>query len=339
MSAATGVRRLHYPDLLLVDPDGRRLAVELELTSKGRERRERILSGYAADRRFDGVMYVVESPRLAESIQHVRPAAGHLPSRPRAAGAVGARCAARSRFEREPAGSGRAGCRAPPDAACASGGCRRSGAVTPLSGPQAPRPRRRPYWMLLVFAALALAPAGLGDRRDGRARAGRGHYRRRPSGRRRPGVHAAARDAGADGVTLGVDGDGRPVVLSDRQLSAHALIVGASGAGKSTTLLTILTDHIRRGRPVVAIDMKGSPAFAARACACGRRRGPTVPVVDAGRAEPLEPARPRQRDRAQGQADRHRAVHRAALSAGGRALRPDGFAGARAAASGAAASA
>ena len=75
-------------------------------------------------------------------------------------------------------------------------------------------------------------------------------------------VHAAARDAAADGVALGVDGDGRPVVLSDRQLSAHALIVGASGAGKSTTLLTILTDHIRRGRPVVAIDMKGSPAFA-----------------------------------------------------------------------------
>ena len=65
-----------------------------------------------------------------------------------------------------------------------------------------------------------------------------------------------------DGVPLGVDGDGRPVVLSDRQLSAHALIVGASGAGKSTTLLTIMTDHVRRGRPVVAIDMKGSPAFA-----------------------------------------------------------------------------
>ena len=64
-----GRPRLHHPDLLLVDPDGRRLAVELELTSKGRERRERILSGYASDRRFAGVMYVVESPRLAESIR------------------------------------------------------------------------------------------------------------------------------------------------------------------------------------------------------------------------------------------------------------------------------
>ena len=133
--------------------------------------------------------------------------------------------------------------------------------MTPPSGPQAPRPRRRPYWMLLVFAALALAPPGwaiAGMVALGLVAATIGGARLVGASR----VHAAARDAGTDGVTLGVDGDGRPVVLSDRQLSAHALIVGASGAGKSTTLLTILTDHIRRGRPVVAIDMKGSPAFA-----------------------------------------------------------------------------
>ena len=37
--------------------------------------------------------------------------------------------------------------------------------------------------------------------------------------------------------------------LSEPQLSAHGLILGASGAGKSTTLLRILTEHIRRGRP------------------------------------------------------------------------------------------
>ena len=63
---------------------------------------------------------------------------------------------------------------------------------------------------------------------------------------------AAARGSDA-GVVLGHDRDGQPVVISDRQLSAHALILGASGAGKSTSLLQILTDHI---------DMKGSPAFA-----------------------------------------------------------------------------
>jgi conjugal transfer pilus assembly protein TraD len=63
-------------------------------------------------------------------------------------------------------------------------------------------------------------------------------------------------------ISLGADGEGRKVLLSDRQLSAHALILGASGAGKSTTLLKLLTEHVRIGRPVVAIDMKGSPAFA-----------------------------------------------------------------------------
>ena len=62
-------------------------------------------------------------------------------------------------------------------------------------------------------------------------------------------------------------------MLSDRQLAAHALIVGASGAGKSTTLLTDpRPSTIRRGRPVVAIDMKGSPAFAGELAAGGRAR-------------------------------------------------------------------
>jgi type IV secretory pathway TraG/TraD family ATPase VirD4 len=76
------------------------------------------------------------------------------------------------------------------------------------------------------------------------------------TGGRRSGPAAAA------GVVLGVDGRGRALALEDRQLAAHALIVGASGSGKSTTLVTILSDQIRRGRPVIAIDLKGSPAFA-----------------------------------------------------------------------------
>jgi conjugal transfer pilus assembly protein TraD len=63
-------------------------------------------------------------------------------------------------------------------------------------------------------------------------------------------------------AVLGADAGGHRVLLTDTELSAHGLILGASGAGKSTTLLKLMTEQIARGRPVVAIDMKGSPAFA-----------------------------------------------------------------------------
>jgi conjugal transfer pilus assembly protein TraD len=90
--------------------------------------------------------------------------------------------------------------------------------------------------------------------------------------RRRDGRRAAL--GRAQQVVLGADPAGRTVTLGDRQLAAHTLTVGASGAGKSTTMLTILDAHIRRGLPVIAIDMKGSPAFAAQlrssAAAAGR---------------------------------------------------------------------
>jgi hypothetical protein len=80
--------------------------------------------------------------------------------------------------------------------------------------------------------------------------------------------HAARRraaEAGRSGtaIALGTDSRGQPVSIAERELAAHGLILGASGAGKTTTLLAILCEQVRRGRPVVAIDMKGSPAFAA----------------------------------------------------------------------------
>jgi hypothetical protein len=64
-----GRQRLHYPDLLLIGPGGRRVAAELELTSKGRGRREAILAGYAADGRIDSVLYLVERPATGRAIQ------------------------------------------------------------------------------------------------------------------------------------------------------------------------------------------------------------------------------------------------------------------------------
>jgi hypothetical protein len=64
-----GRERLHYPDLLLITRDGRRIALELELSSKGRARREGILAGYAADARIDAVLYLVKDRRIGRSVQ------------------------------------------------------------------------------------------------------------------------------------------------------------------------------------------------------------------------------------------------------------------------------
>jgi hypothetical protein len=61
--------RLHYPDLLLVDARGRRIAVELELTPKNRARREKIIGGYAADARVDGVLYLVTDARVGRALR------------------------------------------------------------------------------------------------------------------------------------------------------------------------------------------------------------------------------------------------------------------------------
>jgi type IV secretory pathway TraG/TraD family ATPase VirD4 len=86
------------------------------------------------------------------------------------------------------------------------------------------------------------------------------------------------RRAAPGAVALGRDGSGRAVGLTDEQLGAHALIVGASGAGKTTTLQAILADRITRGHPVVALDMKGSPSFAATLAAAAHAAGRPLSV-------------------------------------------------------------
>ena len=64
-----GRDRLHYPDLMLITPRGRRIGVELELSSKGQARREKILAGYGADARVDAVLYLVKDRSVASSIE------------------------------------------------------------------------------------------------------------------------------------------------------------------------------------------------------------------------------------------------------------------------------
>lgn len=131
--------------------------------------------------------------------------------------------------------------------------------------------RRRHWWLVPVFAVVMISPATWLTVTVLGAAIGFSIVR---SARRVAAARSSSAEAAGDGVALGVDASGREVVLSDQQLSAHGLILGASGAGKSTTLLRILTDHVARRRPVIAVDMKGSPSFAAElqaaAAAAGR---------------------------------------------------------------------
>ena len=155
-----------------------------------------------------------------------------------------------------------------------------------------PPPRREPvapYLVLAAFVVLLLSPsviaaatlaaAGIGTAIVRRARAGAATTSRAGAPRR---ARAPGRDRLADPdsaldpaspAPLGTTDDGRLVHLSDHQLSAHTLILGASGSGKSTTLLKIATDQVRRGHGIVAIDMKGAPDFAAELEAAAKRAG------------------------------------------------------------------
>jgi hypothetical protein len=63
-----GRERLHYPDLLLLRPDGRRIALELELSPKPRRRLEGILAGYGADPGIDAVLYLVPNRTIGNAV-------------------------------------------------------------------------------------------------------------------------------------------------------------------------------------------------------------------------------------------------------------------------------
>jgi conjugal transfer pilus assembly protein TraD len=134
------------------------------------------------------------------------------------------------------------------------------------------RPRRHPYWTLPAFVVLISIPmtwAVIALAAMIAVSYGVPAWRQ-AAVRRSDRAQAATPGK----LRLGSDERGRAVWLTPGQLAAHGLIVGASGAGKTTTLLRILGEQIACGRPVVAIDLKGSPQFAralqAEAQAAGR---------------------------------------------------------------------
>jgi hypothetical protein len=123
----------------------------------------------------------------------------------------------------------------------------------------------RRYFALALWAAVLMAPsvpiAGVLLAAGAGGLIGPGVWRACARAR---GAARAGREPVGAAIVLGTDPAGRQVTLSDAQRAAHALIVGGSGAGKSTTMLAMLAAEIGLGRPVVAIDMKGSPTFAAQ---------------------------------------------------------------------------
>jgi conjugal transfer pilus assembly protein TraD len=135
---------------------------------------------------------------------------------------------------------------------------------------------RPPYWTVVALVAMfALpvpwAPAAVAGVALALTAA---RVARSLAARRRARSVAAS----ATAIAIGTDARGRRVSIAERELAAHGLILGASGAGKTTTLLTILCEQVRRGRAVVAIDMKGSPAFAAALADAAAHAGRTLRI-------------------------------------------------------------
>lgn len=61
-----------------------------------------------------------------------------------------------------------------------------------------------------------------------------------------------------NGTTLGISmEDGHKVVQTDKEASAHTIVVGASGSGKTTTLMSQARDIIGRGHGLIFVDLKG----------------------------------------------------------------------------------
>jgi conjugal transfer pilus assembly protein TraD len=148
----------------------------------------------------------------------------------------------------------------------------REGQLHPLLHPDAPASQWGSRWVEWTVAALpfSIVVGGMAaallcgtrerthpQRAERRPRAGQVRLWR--VGRR--ARSQSERSLERRGVILGVDDDGRRVHLRDDELAGHTLVVGATGSGKTTTLMVMLAAAIRRGHPVCFVDLKGDRAL------------------------------------------------------------------------------
>jgi hypothetical protein len=71
-----GRPRVHYPDLVLTGPGGGRIAVELELSMKGRKRLEGILAAYGSQPGITEVLYLTDQPGIQARVREIVAAFG-----------------------------------------------------------------------------------------------------------------------------------------------------------------------------------------------------------------------------------------------------------------------
>ena len=141
-----------------------------------------------------------------------------------------------------------------------------------------------PPLALGLAAALTATAAGLHaeleDRRAGGDREIAAARRRGPLDalRQRRRLRGPARRAAllADGIPLGADARGALATIPRGTAAAgrHALVPGATGAGKTTTLAALLVDYVARdGHGAVVLEAKNDAALLDAARAAAARRG------------------------------------------------------------------
>lgn len=62
------------------------------------------------------------------------------------------------------------------------------------------------------------------------------------------------------GMEIGTNKEGLPVVLSVQSMLRHAVVLGASGSGKTVACKVLVEEAVRNGIPVIAIDPQGDLA-------------------------------------------------------------------------------